>query len=433
MELFNNFSWSKPKPKTDTIFIQIASYRDPELLPTLKDLFDKATYPDNLRVCVAWQHDLNDEWDTVGEFANDSRVKILDINYKESSGVCWARNQVQQHYSNETYTLQLDSHHRFEPGWDITLIEMIKQLQAKGHQKPLLTGYIPSFNPKNDPEERATHPWKMNFDRFTPEGVIFFLPAAIDNYKELNEPIPSRFYSAHFAFTLGQFAKEVQHDPEFYFHGEEITLAVRAFTHGYDLFHPHRKVAYHEYTRDGRTKQWDDDPTWTERNTLTHQKVRKLLGVDGEVCTSCNRKSFGNYWLGTERTIEDYERYTGIRFKDRGVQQYTLNHELAPNPVVEDFDNSFEHKFRHCIDLYAKEFKENDYDLWVISFEMNDGTVISRQDADENEINQLLEVSKSDGDWIRLWREYNGQKPDKWVVWAHSKSKGWCERKEHDL
>ena len=83
MELFNNFSWSKPKPKTDTIFIQIASYRDPELLPTLKDLFDKATYPDNLRVCVAWQHDLNDEWDTVGEFANDSRVKVLDINYKE--------------------------------------------------------------------------------------------------------------------------------------------------------------------------------------------------------------------------------------------------------------------------------------------------------------------------------------------------------------
>ena len=31
--------------KTDTIFIQIASYRDPQLLPTLKDMIDKADHP----------------------------------------------------------------------------------------------------------------------------------------------------------------------------------------------------------------------------------------------------------------------------------------------------------------------------------------------------------------------------------------------------
>ena len=430
MELFKNFTWSKPKPIDETIFVQIASYRDPQLLPTLRDLFDKATNPDNLRVCVAWQHDPNDEWDSLGEYQNDSRVKVLDFNYKDAEGVCWARNQVQQHYSGEKYTFQLDSHHRFEQGWDTMLIDMIKQLQSKGYPKPLLTSYIPSFNPENDPEERVTTPWKMNFDRFTPEGVVFFLPASIDNYKELDEPIPSRFYSAHFAFTVGEFAKEVQHDPKFYFHGEEITIAVRAFTHGYDLFHPHRMVAYHEYTRKGRTKQWDDDPTWVERNNITHQKVRKLLGIDGEICTSCNRKTFGNYWLGEKRTVEDYEKYAGIRFKDRGVQQYTLNHNLAPNPPVDNWENSFTNTFRHCIDLYAKEFTENDYDLWVVSFEMNDGTVISRQDANEDEINQLLEASKTDGDWIRLWREYNGIKPDKWVVWAHSSSKGWAERIE---
>jgi len=433
MEIFKNFTWSKPKSQDQTIFVQIASYRDPELLPTLRDLFDKATYPDNLRVCVAWQHDPEDEWDTVGEYKNDPRVKILDINYKESTGVCWARNQVQQHYNNETYTLQLDSHHRFEPGWDTTLIEMIKQLQAKGYSKPLLTSYIPSFDPENDPEARVNTPWKMNFDRFTPEGVVFFLPASIDNFKELTEPIPSRFYSAHFAFTLGQFCKEVPHDPNFYFHGEEITIAVRAFTHGYDLFHPHKIVAYHEYTRKGRTKQWDDDSTWVERNKITHSKVRKLLGIDGEVCTPCNKKAFGNYWLGEARTVRDYEEYAGIRFKDRAIQPYTLEHNLAPNPPVEDWENSFVNKFRHCIDLYAKEFTETDYEFWVVSFELNDGTTLYRKDADAAEIQSLIAKSKSDGDWIRLWREYNGIKPDKWVVWPYSTSKGWCDRKEHTL
>mgnify|MGYP000660127646 CR=1 FL=1 len=48
--------------------------------------------------------------------------------------------------------------------------------------------------------------------------------------------------------------------------------------------------------------------------------------------------------------------------------------------------------------------------------------------AIKNEIKNLLELSKKDNDWIRLWRTYTGKKPNKWVVWPHSKSKGWCDR-----
>ena len=47
----------------NSIFIQIAAYRDPELVPTLNSLFDNAEFPDNLTVCVAWQHSIEDEWD----------------------------------------------------------------------------------------------------------------------------------------------------------------------------------------------------------------------------------------------------------------------------------------------------------------------------------------------------------------------------------
>jgi hypothetical protein len=125
---------------------------------------------------------------------------------------------------------------------------MIKQLQKKGHKKPLLTAYIPSYDPSNDPGARIHVPWKLSFDRFSPEGVCFTIPESIDDYKDRTEPMPSRFFSAHFCFTLGIFAEEVKHDPQFYFHGEEISLAVRAYTHGYDLFHPHKVVAWHEYT-----------------------------------------------------------------------------------------------------------------------------------------------------------------------------------------
>src|SRR4028119_761367 len=97
----------------ESIFIQIASYRDPELLPTLRDCISKAGNPENLVFSIAWQHCDCDEWDNLLEFKNGSRFKIIDIPSKESKGACWARNLLQQQYSGETYSLQLDSHHRF--------------------------------------------------------------------------------------------------------------------------------------------------------------------------------------------------------------------------------------------------------------------------------------------------------------------------------
>ena len=51
--------------KNGTIFVQIASYRDPELRKTLEDILDKADNPDRLKICVAWQHTSEDEWDTL--------------------------------------------------------------------------------------------------------------------------------------------------------------------------------------------------------------------------------------------------------------------------------------------------------------------------------------------------------------------------------
>jgi hypothetical protein len=127
----------------NTIFIQIASYRDPELLPTLKDCIDKAKYPENLRFGIAWQHCLEDEWDNLDEYKDDSRFKIIDIDYKDSKGACWARNKIQQEYNDEKYTLQLDSHHRFIQDWDDELIQIIEQLQLKGHEKPFINILYP--------------------------------------------------------------------------------------------------------------------------------------------------------------------------------------------------------------------------------------------------------------------------------------------------
>lgn len=407
------------------IFVQIASYRDPQLVPTLKSMLENAKKPENLRIGICRQYHPDDKFDVLDEYENDERFRVLNIPYLESKGVCWARNAVQQLYEGEKYTLQIDSHMRFEKDWDDTLIKMVKQLQKKGYKKPLLTGYVSSFNPDNDPAERIKEPWRMVFDRFIPEGAVFFLPETIPSWQDLNEPVTARFYSAHFAFTLGEFCEEVQHDPEYYFHGEEISIAARAYTWGYDLFHPHRVVIWHEYTRRGRTKQWDDDKEWVNKNNTSHLKNRRLFGMDGEKMVD-----MGKYGFGKVRKLRDYEKFSGLLFEKRAVQQFTLDKKYPPNPYEfkneEDWKNSFATIFKHCIDIGYSQVPEKDYDFWAVAFHNEQDETIFRKDADKSEIDRMM----NDPDkYCKLWREFQtAHKPKYWVVWPHSESKGWCER-----
>ena len=407
------------------IFIQIASYRDPQLIHTIKSALENAKKPKNLVFGIARQFHPEDGFDNLDEYKNDKRFRILDIPHQESKGVCWARHQVQQLYKDETYTMQIDSHMRFEKNWDDEFIKMIKQLQKDGYSKPLLTGYVSSFDPDNDPNGRVREPWRMVFDRFIPEGAVFFLPETIPSWQEMKKPVTARFYSAHFAFTLGEFSTEVQHDPEFYFHGEEISIAARAYTHGYDLFHPHKVLIWHEYTRKGRTKQWDDDKEWHLKNNQSHKKNRQLFGMDGEEMID-----MGKYGFGTVRSLSDYEKYAGINFKIRGVQQYTLDKNYSPNPYnfnsEDEYMNSFSSIFKHCIDVGYSSVPETDYDFWVVAFHGDNDETIFRQDADINEINRM----KQDPDgYCKVWRQFQTvTKPKYWVVWPHSVSKGWCDR-----
>jgi len=63
----------------NTIFIQIASYRDPELVSTIKDCILKAKYPNLLSFGICWQHAKEDIWDTLDEFIGRPNFTIMDV------------------------------------------------------------------------------------------------------------------------------------------------------------------------------------------------------------------------------------------------------------------------------------------------------------------------------------------------------------------
>ena len=399
-----------------SIFVQIASYGDPELIPTLRSLIKNAKYPEELTICIAHQYSESDKWDSLEEFKNDARFIVIEIPHTESKGTCWARNQIQRHYNNQHFTLQLDSHHRFVKNWDVKCCDMFFRLRSKGVARPLITSYLPSYDPKNDPKHRTKTPWGMSFDRFTPDGIALFLPYYIK--KNTKQPIPARFYSGHFAFTIGAFCREVPHDPLLYFHGEEISIAVRAYTWGYELFHPNKIIAWHEYTREGRTKHWQDNLEWDKLDQSSKTRVKTLLKIDDQKCTPCAKRAMKGYDLGPMKSLSWYQDFAGINFKQRTVQQSTLDNK----PPM--FRTEVYHKiFRYKITISSKQLKEDDYTFVAVIFEDENKTQLYRKDILPDQIKHWKGLKE-----IIIESEFMGQYPKNYIVWPYSAAKGWTNQ-----
>jgi hypothetical protein len=300
---------------------------------------------------------------------------------------------------------------------------MLKDLQLAGYKKPLLTAYLPGYFPDNDPAGRNIEVWYTNIDRYMPEGPVFIAPGHFPNWETLTAPFPARFYSGHFAFTLGQFVHDVPHDPDFYFHGEETSISVRSFTHGYDLFHPHLPVVWHEYTREGKARHWSDHE-FSPLDKMSFRKYRALLGIDNE---SREGLDFVGCDLGTERTVAQFERNVGLDFKGKRIHKHTLEHKSLPVPYTdeEEWEKSLVKHFRYCINVYRGSLTEPDYDCWVLAFKDKNGKEIQRADVGEEELKRIQQ-SPEGGQFYNIWREFDCEEfPHSWRLWPHTKSKEW--------
>ncbi len=323
-----------------SIFIQIASYRDPELIPTIKDILQTAAHPERLTFGICHQYSHEDVWDDLSEFKNDPRFSVKEVPWNQSEGLCWARMHTQKMWKGEYWTLQLDSHHRMADNWDVELINMAVQTQS---EKPILTSYAGSYDPETNTKHNV-EPYRMVAKSFTEYGTIVFAPEGFIEWKDINKPFPARFVSGHYFFTKGIHCQEYNYDPHLYFQGDEISLAVRSYTLGYDLFHPHRTVVWHEYTRKNRVKHWDDftesnkkqiKKTWLDSDAVSKSRLRQLLQMED------NGFDLKQYGLGTVRSLQDYEEYAGIDFKLKKLHPDTL--QGVNPPLFNPQDQSWKH------------------------------------------------------------------------------------------
>jgi hypothetical protein len=298
----------------ESIFVSIASFRDPDCKNTISNLLQRAAHPELLSfgVCNQVIHHL--DRDCLLSTSIAPRIAIDEVDASLSRGACWARSRIQKLWRNEDYYFQIDSHMRFVQGWDEVLINMLRNCPA---EKAVLSTYPLTFTPPDTygmPELVSLVPkW------FDENGILTCFSRKSPVEQAPSRPQENYFVSAGLLFARSTLINEVPYDPHLYHVGEEISLAVRLWTHGWTLYTPNRVIGFHDYgKREDRSKHWKNDEHWRELDNSSKARVRQLLEI--EVTGRRDKPTdFEPYGLGKVRSLKEYEEKATVNFALRMI------------------------------------------------------------------------------------------------------------------
>ena len=308
-----------------SIFISIASYQDPLLVSTIFSAYENAENKNDLIFSICDQSDNTIDINGV-TFSDQIHYDHVDPLF--SKGPCWARHRAQSFFNEEDFFLQVDSHTQFAPKWDSIFIKELEKISANQEideyfKKPIITSYPRSFKVLDfekglfelNTGDKHTQVITYRKDSLFLKGSFSRQIGIPTKHTDITHAI---LLAAGCIFTKGAFIKEIPYDPNYYFYGEELSLAMRAFTNGYSFFHIPDVPLFHLYTDTSdipRKLHWDpeDDQKravkWTELDKKSLNRLDDLFADKVEEPLS----------LGKERSLEDYALISGIDLKNNLV------------------------------------------------------------------------------------------------------------------
>jgi hypothetical protein len=306
-----------------SIFVSLASYLDPMLFFTLNDAVSKAARPELLTFGVVDQH-IVDQRAAIRALPFASQVRYVHLHPQDTLGVSWARNIAFSLHNDEEFLLQVDSHMCFEQGWDDILRQQHASLCERS-PKPIITTYpyrfdmvdgVPHFTP---PEGKTAlvlrpHPATTLSDN---DVVLRFM----GKHLFTDEPVEGCHLAAGFIFCSAAFIEEVPYDPFLYFHGEEQSLAVRAYTRGWTIYHPTWVPLYHLYKQENvahDTHHWHGAVDANRAFNGAYLTERARLRLFELLCGSGLK---GAYGLGNERSLDDFIAMSGIDYRNKTISE----------------------------------------------------------------------------------------------------------------
>lgn len=302
------------------IFVSIASYRDPFLVDTIKDCYEKANEPNNVFIGIFDQSFSQDKL-ILESFDYRDNIRYLQIDPVYARGLGFARHVVQTLYDNEEFYLQIDAHTLFEKDWDISLIQQYQELSLY-HDKVVITGYPHLYS--IDDNTHSVIKSKLdgvlclvpnNETAFLSENIVTGVSHVINDNTKFKHGF---FIAGGFTFAEGSVIEQVPYDPNYYFSCEQESMSLRLFTHGYNIFYTENLPLYHYYGTKNRHTPWSDEQSkivtqqnkWYLLEKSSKERYNKFIAYH----------DLGIYSLGKVRSLGNYMQVSGIDFYNKTLR-----------------------------------------------------------------------------------------------------------------
>lgn len=351
-----------PEEGLKTIYISVASYRDPECQPTVEDIFLRAEHPERLRVAIVEQRVKGEDDATVPNCDQPTRnctddpnqalclyghlVDMFVVPAILSVGPVFARHLATRMYRGEYFAMQVDSHVRFIEHWDTNLIS---QWESANNEMAVITTYlsdiINSITPDTHENNHPNRPIMCKTD-YEGQGKLKHLrhgqqPEGRPGIH--GEPTLHPFWAAGFSFARGHFVIQVPYDQyePMVFQGEEIFMGLRGWSYGYDYYTSEISVAFHMYAikenKDKRKKVklfWENSNLYPGAAVQGMKRLNGIIGTGdpGDVFYNAEEKEFG---LGKVRPKEQFYKLYGIHTDTKTVEDNLC--QFVGKPMMELF------------------------------------------------------------------------------------------------
>ena len=376
-----NLNTPLPKTRGDgSIYISVSSYRDNTCGATIRRALERADHPELLTIGVVQQNcnfackmfkmqgdkkkeypQLHPDPDCLAGLCESElgrkhceagRIRILRLQESEAFGPLFSRFLNAKMWRGENYYLQIDAHTEFRTGWDSTLKQQIERTPS--YPNSVLSNYPPGGSPLHStewpravPSKTGPPPKALCGVKITPSGTVVSMEMRRSDRKlssqtDLFTPRHSAFVAAGFYFAHGSIVQKVPFDPfaPFVFSGEEMSLSIRFWTSGFDLYAPSVDVVKHSYYRLNHPKFWETvDMVFSKRGAFYYLKeavlprILHMIGLpDGKKRVKPDLTRLENYQVGRVRTRAEFAKAVGLDMisQKQTVPTWCVTGELPP-------------------------------------------------------------------------------------------------------
>lgn len=321
------------------ILVYCPSFMDGEITPTVDHVFYKMSGENEIIMHVACQTDYDlPQLEELSDREGFLNLTVHYVDYRKTKGVMFALGMLETMVQpDHDYFFQIDAHTRLDEDWDLTLIQMWKDLEDP---KGVLSHYPAQYF--LDRPERSNGPQYNYIDHFDPDGRPSMGARPGRLFK--GGPIRWSLIAGGFLFTTAKFLEDCPWDPYMNYRYQEIELSIRAHTHGWNIYGSDSPPVYHLYTHENR---YPAERISEDRGLDPVDRFRFKFIKNHKPEKEENIWRIGRYNIGTERSVASFEKRYSVNLK----RQMLTNVVSIPIAVHND-------SFEVQLDLFWEQHKK---------------------------------------------------------------------------